>query len=284
MRCSSHPQLGSERTELILLRPTLRHSVLSSPAIFEGMKLTPKVADGVHQIEDAYTNWFLVEGDDGITIVDAGMPGSWKSLHSALNELGLRPGDIKALLITHGHGDHLGFAERARNELRIPVWIHELDARLTGPQPRKKGRWRGILRYGAKYPRSLPIAVSMAGHRAWWPEPIAEVSTFTDGTLPVPGKPRVVFTPGHTPGHCVFHFPDRDCVIAGDALVTLNPFTGGQGPQIVAAAATDDPVLALESLDAIADTEAKIVLVGHGDPWTRGARSAVEEARAVGIT
>jgi glyoxylase-like metal-dependent hydrolase (beta-lactamase superfamily II) len=61
--------------------------------------------------------------------------------------------------------------------------------------------------------------------RAWWPAPVGEVHRYTDGTLPVPGSPRVVFTPGHTLGHCALHFPERDAVIAGDAVVTLDPYT-----------------------------------------------------------
>jgi glyoxylase-like metal-dependent hydrolase (beta-lactamase superfamily II) len=73
-------------------------------------------------------------------------------------------------------------------------------------------------------------------------------------------------------------------VIAGDALVTLNPYTGRRGPQIVAGAATVDSRRALDSLDELAKTEARTVLVGHGDPWTGGAEQAVAAARAAGAS
>ena len=78
------------------------------------------VAAGIHRIEDAYTNWYLVEGDGGLCIVDAGVPTSWRSLHSALRDIGRRPDDVRALVLTHAHFDHVGFAERARTELPIP--------------------------------------------------------------------------------------------------------------------------------------------------------------------
>jgi glyoxylase-like metal-dependent hydrolase (beta-lactamase superfamily II) len=88
------------------------------------------------------------------------------------------------------------------------------------------------------------------------------VRRYAHGVLPVPGSPRVVFTPGHTLGHCALHFPDRDVVIAGDAVVTLDPYTGRTGPRIIARAATADSERDLRSLDAVAAPAAGIVLVG----------------------
>jgi glyoxylase-like metal-dependent hydrolase (beta-lactamase superfamily II) len=97
--------------------------------------------------------------------------------------------------------------------------------------------------------------------------------------LDVPGRPRVVFTPGHTAGHCALHLADRNAVITGDALVTLDPYTGHTGPQIVARAATADSARALRSLDDLAATRAAVVLPGHGEPWSDGIQAAVEHAR-----
>ena len=76
--------------------------------------------------------------------------------------------------------------------------------------------------------------------------------------------------------------PSRDAVIAGDAVVTLDPYTGRRGPRIVAAAATVDTRRNLDALDAIAQTGAGTVLVGHGEPWRQGAAAIVEQARAAG--
>jgi glyoxylase-like metal-dependent hydrolase (beta-lactamase superfamily II) len=101
-------------------------------------------------------------------------------------------------------------------------------------------------------------------------------------TLDVPGRPVVVLSPGHTFGHCALHLPDRGVLFSGDALVTLDPYTAKVGPRIVAGAATADAGMALRSLDALAATEARTVLPGHGEPWTQGIRSAVDIARAVG--
>jgi hypothetical protein len=71
-------------------------------------------------------------------------------------------------------------------------------------------------------------------------------------------------------------------VIAGDAVVTLDPYTGTRGPRLVARAATADVERNLASLDALTATGAGTVLVGHGEPWRDGADGIVERARAAG--
>jgi glyoxylase-like metal-dependent hydrolase (beta-lactamase superfamily II) len=83
--------------------------------------LHANVAPGVHRVEDAYTNWYLVEAGGRLTVVDAGVPTSWDAFTSALETLGHSTGDVEAVVLTHAHFDHVGFAERARRELGVPV-------------------------------------------------------------------------------------------------------------------------------------------------------------------
>ena len=242
--------------------------------------LEAEVAPGVHRIEDAYTNWYLIEDDGRLTIVDAGVPTSWASLEQALPRLGRSRSDIAAIVLTHAHFDHVGFAEKARAELGVPVWVHEADAPLTRhPMGYQRGCPRR--RYLA-FPKALPIQAALVRNRAFWPPPVKQVQRFANGTLDVPGSPRVIPCPGHTFGHCALHLPDRDALLAGDAIVTLDPYTGATGPQIVAGAATAHSELALASLDALEATGAGTVLTGHGDPWTGGVAEACERARAAG--
>jgi glyoxylase-like metal-dependent hydrolase (beta-lactamase superfamily II) len=238
-------------------------------------------APGVHRVEDAYTNWYLLEEDGRITIVDSGVPDSWDSLRAALGAIGRGVGDVEAVVLTHAHFDHMGFAERARRELHVPVYVHENDVPLTR-HPLRYGHERPRSYYFATQPKALPIVASLTRHRAWFPQPVGEVVRYESGVLPVPGSPHVVFTPGHTLGHCALHLPERDAVIAGDAIVTLDPYTARTGPRLVARAATADTARALGALDALAATGARTVLCGHGEPWADGAESAVARARAAG--
>ncbi len=240
--------------------------------------LQTDVAQGVHRIEDAYTNLYLIEEEGRLTVVDAGVPTSWWSLKGALGKLGRDLSDIEAVVLTHAHFDHIGFAERARAELGVPVWVHESDVPLTR-KPLLYGRERVAFSYVVTQPRALPILAALLRTRAFWPPPVARVNRYGDeGTLPVPGSPRIVFTPGHTLGHCALHLPERDALIVGDALVMLDPYTGRRGPRIVSRAATADSERALASLQPLADTGARIVLTGHGEPWTDGIERAAAQA------
>jgi len=239
------------------------------------------VAPGVHLVVDRYVNWYLVEADDGVTMVDAGLPRSWSLLGAALRAIGRDHGDLRAVVLTHAHFDHIGIAERLRSGLNLPVHCHEEDAWLS----------RHPLRYAAERlpfsylgnPAVLRIFGGLIAGGALLAPGVAEVRTFGDAeTLRVPGAPRVVATPGHTLGHVALHLPDRDAVIAGDALVTLDPYTGRTGPRLVARAATADSARAVRSVDALAATGARTLLPGHGHPWLEGAPRAAELARAAG--
>jgi glyoxylase-like metal-dependent hydrolase (beta-lactamase superfamily II) len=243
--------------------------------------LEKNVAPGIHRVEDANVNWYLVEGEDGLTVVDAGVPESWSSLHEALRELRHQPSDLKAVVLTHAHFDHIGFAERARTELGVPVYVHENDVPLVR-KPMQYAHERSRTRYLLTKPRALPIVAGFLRTRAFWPRPVRVVSRYAEGTLAVPGSPEIVPTPGHTLGHCSLAFPDRDAVIAGDSLVMLDPYTAAAGPRIVSGAATADSERALRSLAALAATSAATVLTGHGEPWRGGAAAAVAQARAAG--
>jgi glyoxylase-like metal-dependent hydrolase (beta-lactamase superfamily II) len=244
--------------------------------------ITANVADGIHLISHAHVNCYVIEDDDGLTLVDAGLPSMWPMLGQLLEERGRRPDQIKALVLTHGHFDHVGFALGARQEWDVPVLVHPGDSHLAAHPYRYKPQ-RNRFVYPFTHPRSLPLLGKMAAAGALRVKGVTDSRPLRTGEpLPVPGRPTVAHTPGHTDGHCILNLPDRDTVLSGDALVTLDPYTGKRGPQIVASAATKDTAQALASLEAVAATGAATVLSGHGEPWTQGAEAAVQQAKRVG--
>ena len=243
-----------------------------------------RVAEGVHRIHSRFVNWYLIDdGAAGLAAVDAGLPPDWNTLQRELAALGRTAHELRAIVLTHAHVDHLGFAERARRELGVKIYAPLGDAELIGRGLRIAPSTFSPLRY-ARYSAGRSAMLAMLVTAAFRAKPVRELTTFTHGeTLAdVPGSPRVVATPGHTWGHTVFHLADRDVVFTGDALVTCEPYTGQTGPRIVARAATANVAQALLSLDRIAETRARTLLPGHGDPWTGGAEQAVVLARAAG--
>ena len=113
--------------------------------------------------------------------------------------------------------------------------------------------------------------------------PIKEVATFGDGALlDLPGSPKVILAPGHTPGSAVLLVESHRAAFTGDALVTWNALTGRSGPQVMPAGLNRDTPQALRSLDVLTGLSADVLLPGHGDPWTDGAEEAVRLARQAG--
>lgn len=239
------------------------------------------VAEGIHRRTLGVANWYLVEEQDRLTIVDAGTPADWRLLLDGLAELGRSLGDVEAILLTHAHSDHTGFAERARSEAGARVLVHEEDAdRARGAEPPKNeaGLGRYLLRLEA-YRTGFALMRQGASKVI----PIAEVSTYRDGeVIDVPGRPRAIHAPGHTEGNCALWLEGRGVLCSGDTIVTRNPMTGRRGPQIMPASFNLDSRQALDSLSALEQAYADVLLPGHGEPWREGVAQAVRAARAAG--
>lgn len=238
--------------------------------MLEGMSV--EVAPGVHRLGNAYVNCYLVEDGGELTLIDAGLPGF-------LPQLGDRR--VTAVVLTHAHSDHVGIAERVRVDSQAPVWVHEADATMarTGKAHKRDGSALPYLARPALW-RFLAMGARNGGLRT---TKVGEVQTFTDGVLDVPGHPRVVPTPGHSPGHVSLHLPDRGVLVAGDALCTYHVLTGARGPQLMPRAFAADQRQALDSLAALEGLEAGVTLFGHGEPWTESPAAAVARAREIGL-
>ena len=241
--------------------------------------MATEVAPGVHRLGNEIVNFYLVDADGGLLLVDAGMPGFYAQLESLLRSRGRSVADIDALLLTHAHPDHVGIAERVR-AAGVPVRVHDADvgqARTGKSHPREGGMLRHL-----RHRATWRLLATGARNGALKPVKIAEVTPFTEGELDVPGRPRVVHTPGHSPGHVALHFAQQGALIAGDALCTYNPLTGRMGPQLMPGAFAWSNDRAMDSLGRLEGMDVEVLLVGHGDPWTAGAGAAVARAREAG--
>lgn len=238
-------------------------------------------APGVHRLDVAHVNCYLIEAEGGLTLVDAGLPRASRLLGALLKRIGAGVRDIDAVLLTHGHFDHVGMA-RPLAERGVASLVHRDDERLA-LHPYRYAHESPIWSYPLRHPRILPTVASMVSAGALRVKGVTAAPGVTDGeVIDVPGHPRAIWTPGHTNGHCAYLFEEAGVLLCGDALVTLDPYTGQRGPQIVAGAATADSTRALASLEALRAVDAGVVLPGHGEPWTEGIGAAVDMALHAG--
>jgi glyoxylase-like metal-dependent hydrolase (beta-lactamase superfamily II) len=230
----------------------------------------------VYRLGTRWANFYLVtEGGDGM-LVDAGYPGYVEQIVQAVSSLGKPLSAISSVIVTHHHVDHTGTAEKLRSLAGATVLVHPGDAPIVRGERRShvppgfyRQSWRPSM---ARY---LAHTVGAGGARY---RPVAAVRALPDdGVLDLPGRPRVIHTPGHTAGHCSIVLQQRGVLFSGDAMVNFDYATGATG--LRQHRFNDDRERALASLDRLEPLDVGTVLFGHGDPWKHGSRSAVESVR-----
>jgi glyoxylase-like metal-dependent hydrolase (beta-lactamase superfamily II) len=191
-----------------------------------------------------FVNAYLVEEEDGLTLIDTMIPGSTTAI---LKAAGGRA--IKRIALTHAHVDHVGSLDDLAEKLPgVEVLISTRDARLlAGDKSLDPGEERGKLRGGYPGTKTVPTRTVEAGERI--------------------GSLEVVASPGHTPGHVSFLDTRDRTLYAGDAYSTL----GGVATTAklnwrfpLAALSSWDYPTALESAKALRALDPARLAPGHG--------------------
>jgi glyoxylase-like metal-dependent hydrolase (beta-lactamase superfamily II) len=238
-----------------------------------------RVDDHVYLVTGSNTNWVLIKDGDAVTLIDSGYPADYEPLLASLACVGVSPGAVQALLVTHAHNDHIGAAESLYEIHGIPVLMHEKELaharreylqQVTVGQVMKQA-WR---------PGVLPWAVHALKAGGTFHVSVSSPHPFpAAGPLDLPGAPIPVPTPGHTDGHCAYLLPNSGILVSGDALVTAHPTSRIAGPQLLPTMFDADRARALTSLQALEGVDADIILPGHGPQHHGSIKEAVARAR-----
>lgn len=230
-----------------------------------GMEILPDIYCHTVQI----VNICLVgkPGSNEFVLIDAGMPHSADEIISVIEERFGADSRPSAIILTHGHFDHVGGIIELVNKWEVPVYAHPLEwPFLTGkesypkPDPTVEG---GMV---AKMSPMFPTDPINLGNN------VKELPS--DGTIPYMNDFKWIHTPGHSPGHVSFFREEDGALIAGDAFVTVKQeylykvLTQEQEISGPPRYLTTDWVAARESVKKLADLKPKVAVTGHGLPMS----------------
>ena len=245
---------------------------------------TREVMDGVVQVflplpmKPTIINVYLVRGSDGWTLIDTGMHtrDSVQAFHAALAAIGIGPTDVRRIVCTHHHIDHYGTSGPYRELTHAQVYLHPLEAERAAAQATAGGEndaWLRRLGIPAVPPeKQMPSARIAFG--TWYVPAIPDQLLADGDEIPLGGgrSLEVVWTPGHTPGHCCLLLKPAGVLFVGDHLLPkITPHVGifPDGPE--------NPLGDfLASHEKILKLDAHLVCPAHGGVYEDHRRRATQ--------
>jgi glyoxylase-like metal-dependent hydrolase (beta-lactamase superfamily II) len=243
-------ELDADRKQQVINR----HSVDSLKHIME-------IVPGIYMVDGSIgCNTYLIV-DDGVTLVDTGLRGNVPKIYGCLGRMGLKPGDIRRIMITHAHLDHINCLYQLKEETGAIVMANPLDAEIIeGKKPLRigKGAFAALSGVVKLYSRYRPVKVDVP---------------LNDGDR-IAGAfdAMAVYLPGHSAGNTGLYIKEKKTFFSSDSVRVSGGRLVTPSPRF-----TVDMEAACTSIKRIGEFDFDFLLPGHGCPVNDSAATRVRE-------
>ncbi len=220
-----------------------------------------ELVPGVHLVDGSIgCNTYLIV-DDGVTLVDTGLKGNVKQIYGCLRKLGYGPKDIKRIIITHAHIDHINCLSSLKAETGALIMASDQDSEvIEGMRPIRGigGFFGAFFRLLRLYYRYKPVRVDVR---------------LKDGDkIDVLGGLEAVLLSGHSAGNLGLYSRERKLIFSSDTIRVLNGKMAAPHPKF-----TENGEKAIEAIERMAGLDFNVMLPGHGKPVIGNASDKVKE-------
>jgi glyoxylase-like metal-dependent hydrolase (beta-lactamase superfamily II) len=221
------------------------------------------IVSGVYLLDLKFSQAYLWDWGSGLTLIDCGVAGSTAAILDGIAALGRRVDQLREIVLTHAHDDHVGAAAELAERTGAQVLAHPGDAPVVrGERPQTPPHLENFERPLAesilpRVPRALAVRVDRE---------------LEDGQTTLGGG-AIVAVPGHTPGSMAVHVPQSGLLFAGDALAS-------HGGAPILGLFNVDRRSAIESVARLAALDFHVACFGHGDPLTGRADTRIRALAA----
>jgi glyoxylase-like metal-dependent hydrolase (beta-lactamase superfamily II) len=224
-----------------------------------------QITEHVYGLDADALSVFLIVSPEGLTLIDAGFPGTVARIDDAVRSLGRRLKDIHDVLVTHCHPDHAAGLAEIEKATAAQSWMHAADAALArageGFRPWTVSSGRQNQLFAEEVISMCPPTYEPA---------VVHNEVLPGETIPVAGGILAVGAPGHTAGHLVFLWPnDGGVLFVGDAANNLD----GLQPSPI----YESHAEGLQSLRMLGRLDFETACFAHGPAIARGAAGAFRE-------
>jgi glyoxylase-like metal-dependent hydrolase (beta-lactamase superfamily II) len=210
-------------------------------------------------------NGYLIRGEDGFTLVDTGLKGFDRYVRRALRQLGSTLTDLKRIIITHAHPDHVGALPSLQQQVNATTYAHRLDAPvirgdwpIAYPKPEELGALSRFVLGRMQSNSLVPARIDVE---------LSDGQTLNE----VAAGACVLHLPGHSHGQIGLYLPEEKTLIGGDVLMHL-PW----GLTLPLRPASPDWAAVKTSIRKVAELPLENLLLGHGAPILGGAQARLE--------